>query len=114
MSRADQLRFDGTPARKRQGPRRSALERTLRAWKRDDVLAGDTYAAERSALRALADAADAADRALESGEGSAYTASMCADRFRVALRDVEAARGETTDAALGAFLAGLGTPTVSD
>jgi hypothetical protein len=90
------------------------LERTLRAWKRDDVLTGDTFAAERSALRSLADACDHADRALTDGEGSAYTASMCADRLRVALRDVAAEREGTTDAALGAFLAGLGTTSVSD
>ena len=110
----EQLRIGGTASRRRFGPRRSAVERTLRAWSRDDVLAGDAYAAERSALRSLADACDAADAALRDGEGSAYTASMCADRLRVAVRDVEAAREGTTDAALGAFLAGLGTSSVSD
>ena len=50
--------------RARQGPARSAVERSLRSWAKAGHLVGDAFAAARRVLRDSADAVDAAHGAL--------------------------------------------------
>lgn len=111
---SDTLPFPGGAPRRRRGVSRSQLDRTLLAWRTAGTLAGDEYAAARSALRDAAEAVDAARTALRDGTGSPYTLSMAVRIYAELIHSLGPAEG-SADAELAGFLAGLGTPSrVSD
>ena len=111
---SEQLPLGGTGVRRRRGIARTQLDRTLSAWKRDDQLTGDEYAAARSVLRDAAEAVDAARHQLRDGQGSAYTLAMCLRTYAELLEQLGPDREGSDDGELRAFLAGLGAPAVSD
>ena len=94
------------PVRRRRGVAVSMLGRTLLAWRREGMLAGDENAALRSALRALAEAVDLARTAALDGEGSAWAYSACAARYREALEAV-ARTGSASDDDLDELLVAI-------
>lgn len=57
-------------ARRRRGPVSQQMNVTLTAWRKDGTLGGDEHAAQRSALRVLAECVDGARDAARSGEAS--------------------------------------------
>jgi hypothetical protein len=103
------------PVRRRTGPSARAIGVSLTAWRREGLLAGDEWAAVRSALRDAAAAVDASREAMRAGEGTAYTYATCARalfEMLTAVRPIVDVKGEADE--WDAFAASLGAASVRD
>ena len=100
--------------KRRKGASEALLDKQLRAWHVDGVMAGDSWTSDRGLLRDAARAVDQAREDMRNGEGTAYSFARTVKIYHDLLAFYRSGQEVISGDSIDALIASLGAPTLRD